>query len=168
MAEAIPAKAHGGSASGIVLRQGAATGFAVALAMLVTGSALADDAALFTQTCGACHGKGGVGIPGMAPPLAGADWAKGGKPDSRTYVPTVILNGLSGKLTAAGRTYQSVMPAQKQRKDDEIATLANYVLATLNTAPADFKPLTAADVTALRANKVDHKALLGTRSQLVQ
>ena len=124
--------------------------------MLVTGSALADDAALFTQTCGACHGK------------AGADWAKGGKPDSRTYVPTVILNGLSGKLTAAGRTYQSVMPAQKQRKDDEIATLANYVLATLNTAPADFKPLTAADVTALRANKVDHKALLGTRSQLVQ
>ncbi|MFE0018897.1 c-type cytochrome [Mesorhizobium sp. NPDC059054] len=168
MAKAIPAKVHSGFASGIAPKQRAATSLAFALAMLVTAGAQADDAALFTQTCGACHGKGGVGIPGMAPPLAGADWAKAGKAESRTYVPTVILNGLSGKLMAAGRTYQSVMPAQKQRKDDEIATLANYVLATLNTAPADFKPLTAADVGALRANKVDHKALLGTRSQLVQ
>lgn len=141
---------------------------AFALTMLVTPGAMADDAALFTQTCAACHGKGGVGIPGMAPPLAGAEWAKAGKPDSRIYVPEIILNGLSGKLTAGGRTYQGVMPAQKQRKDDEIATLANYVLATLNAAPADFKPLTAADVEALRAKKVDHKALLGTRSQLVQ
>lgn len=159
MAKAIPAKVH----------KSAATGFALALILLATANgALADDAALFAQTCGACHGKSGVGIPGMAPPLAGADWAKAGKAESRTYVPTVILNGLSGKLMAAGRTYQSVMPAQKQRKDDEIATLANYVLATLNTAPAGFKPLTAADVEALRANKVDHKTLLGTRSQLVQ
>lgn len=159
---------HSGFASGIALKQKAATCLAFALAVLATTGALADDAALFAQNCGACHGKGGAGIPGMAPPLAGADWAKAGKPDSRTYVSEVILNGLSGKLTVAGRTYQSVMPAQKQRKDDEIATLANYVLATLNTAPTDFKPLTAEDVEALRAKKVDHKALLGTRSQLVQ
>lgn len=146
----------------------AKAGIAFVLTMLVTTGALADDVALFTQTCGACHGKGGVGIPGMAPPLAGAEWAKAGKPDSRLYVPEIILNGLSGKLVAAGRTYQGVMPAQKQRKDDEIAVLANYVLAKLNTAPADFKPLTAADIEALRAKKVDHKTLLGTRSQLVQ
>ena len=45
--------------------------------------------------------------------------------------------------------------------------LANYVLATLNTAPADFKPFTAADVAALRATKTDHKTLLAMRARLV-
>jgi mono/diheme cytochrome c family protein len=135
---------------------------------LAASPAVADDAALFGKDCGACHGKAGAGVPGLAPPLAQADWAKAGKPESRNYVPSVVLNGLSGKLTAGGRTYQSVMPPQKQRSDEDIATLANYVLATLNTAPAGYTPLTAADVAALRDKKLDHKALLDMRAQLVQ
>lgn len=139
---------------------------ALVLMALMTGPALADDAALFAKDCGACHGKAGVGIPGMAPPLVKADWAKSA--DGRNYVPGVVLNGLSGKLTVAGRTYQSVMPPQKQRSDDEIAAVANYVLATLNSAPADFKPLAGADIKALRVTKTDHKALLELRAKLVQ
>ncbi|MDQ6434412.1 cytochrome c [Mesorhizobium sp. LHD-90] len=140
---------------------------AAAFAALAATSGAADDAVLFAKHCGACHGKAGVGVPGLAPPLAMAEWAKAGKPDSRDYVPAVVLNGLSGKLTAAGRTYRSVMPPQKQRSDEDIATLANYVLAALNAAPADFKPLTAADVATLRATKTDHKTLLAMRARLV-
>ncbi|HWK65549.1 MAG TPA: cytochrome c [Rhizobiaceae bacterium] len=134
----------------------------------LTAHAFADDATLFARNCGACHGKAGLGIPGMAPPLAGADWAKAGKPESRNYVPEVVLNGLSGKLAAGGRIYQGVMPPQKQRSDDEIAVLVNFVLATLNGAPSGFKPLTAAEIESLRATTVDHKTLLGTRAQLVR
>lgn len=143
-------------------------GLVLAAAALSAHPATADDAALFAKTCGACHGKAGAGIPGLAPPLAGADWAKAGKPESRNYVPSVMLNGLSGSLVAGGRTFQSAMPPQKQRSDEEIATLANYVLATLNGAPAGYRPLTADEIEALRARKVDHQSLLGTRAQLLQ
>lgn len=140
----------------------------LAMATLVALPAMADDAALFAKNCGACHGKAGAGIPGMAPPLAGADWAKAGKIESRDYVPSVLLNGLSGRLVAGGRTYQSVMPPQKQRSDDEIASLANYVLSTLNAAPAAFRPLTASEIQAQRVRKLDHGTLLGLRASLVQ
>lgn len=142
--------------------------FFVAVATLVAFPAKADDAALFAKNCGACHGKAGAGIPGMAPPLAGADWAKAGKMESRDYVPSVVLNGLSGRLVAGGRIYESVMPPQKQRSDDEIALLANYVLSTLNAAPAAFKPLTPGDIQAQRAKKLNHSTLLGLRASLVQ
>jgi mono/diheme cytochrome c family protein len=117
---------------------------------------------LFGAKCGACHKKDGTGIPGLAPPLAAASWA--GTDKAREYVPLVVLNGLSGKLEAAGKTYAGIMPQQKQLKDAEIAEIANYVLATLNQNAGP--PLAEADITTKRAEKVDHKALLALRAEL--
>jgi mono/diheme cytochrome c family protein len=136
--------------------------------MSLAAAARADGKALFEQACGACHKKDGTGIPGLAPPLAHADWAGSAKPERRDYVPLVVLNGLSGKLTAGGKPYAGVMPPQKQRSDDDIAMIAAYVLGTLNPAPAGFAAPSAADVAALRATKLDHKALLAMRAALLE
>ena len=102
-----------------------------------------------------------MGVPGLAPPLAGAAWAPSDK--ARDYVPLVVLNGLSGKLVSAGKTYVSAMPPQKQLKDSEIAEIANYVLATLNKGQG---ALSESDVTAMRGEKTDHKALLALRAEM--
>jgi mono/diheme cytochrome c family protein len=126
-------------------------------------SALADGQALFEGKCAACHKKDGMGVPGLAPPLAGAPWATADK--ARDYLPLVVLNGLSGKLVSAGKTYVSAMPPQKQLKDAEIADVANYVLATLNKGQG--AALNEGDVTAKRGEKIDHKALLALRTEMV-
>lgn len=103
-----------------------------------------------------------MGVPGLAPPLANADW--GGHEKARDYVALVVLNGLSGKIVAAGKTYVSVMPGQKQLKDTEIAEIASYVVTTLNKGSGT--ALAEADVAAKRAEKVNHKSLLALRAEM--
>ena len=103
-----------------------------------------------------------MGVPGLAPPLAGAAWV--GADKARDYVPSVVLNGLSGKLVSAGKTYVSAMPPQKQLKDGEIAEVANYVLTTLNKGQG--AALSEADIAAKRSEKIDHKALLALRAEM--
>lgn len=103
-----------------------------------------------------------MGVPGLAPPLANADWGAAEK--ARDYVPLVMLNGLSGKIMAGGKPYMSVMPPQKQLKDAEIAEIATYVLSTLNKNAG--APLAEADITAKRSEKTNHKALLALRAEM--
>jgi mono/diheme cytochrome c family protein len=124
--------------------------------------------ALFGKVCAACHKKDGTGITGLAPPLAKVEWAAGGKPDARRYMPLVVLNGMAGKIVAGGKTFVSAMPPQKQHSDDEIAMLATYVMATLNTPPAGWKDYTADEIATLRAEKIDHQGLLALRARLLE
>jgi len=131
-----------------------------AILLIAPAAASADGKVLFEGKCGACHKKDGTGVPGLAPPLAGAAW--GGADKARDYVPLVVLNGLSGKIVAGGKPYMSVMPPQKQLKDSEIAEIASYVLSTLNQNAG--APLAEPDVAAKRAEKTNHKALLALRA----
>jgi mono/diheme cytochrome c family protein len=101
-------------------------------------------------------------VPGLAPPLANAEWGAADK--ARDYVPLVILNGISGKILAGGKPYTSVMPPQKQLNDAEIAEISIYVLSTLNKNAG--APVTEADIAAKRAEKTDHKALLALRAEM--
>lgn len=128
----------------------------------------ADGQALFERDCGACHMKDGTGIPGVAPPLANAAWARSAKPELRDYLPLVTLNGLSGELVVDGKTYRTVMAPQKHRSDDDLANIANYVLWTLNPATEGLKAFSADGVAALRARSIDHKGLLELRARLVE
>ncbi len=147
----------------------ARTGLA-ALALLASTqfTAAADGKALFETACGACHKKDGMGIAGLAPPLANAEWAKSGDPAMRTYLPLVVLNGMSGKIVAGGKTFVSAMPPQKQHSDEELAAMAAYVMGTLNPPPAGWADYTADEIAALRAGKADRKALLELRGKLVE
>ena len=138
---------------------------AAALLGVSPGAAAADGASLFSENCVACHQQGGVGTPGLAPPLVSDTLKKAGRvePD---YVALVIIHGLSGPIKVKGQTYVSAMPPRADLSDDDVASLANYVEQDLNGLAADqFKPLVAGDVVELREATVDHQTLRDMRSK---
>lgn len=79
--------------------------------------------ARFAGTCSVCHQPNGAGLPGVFPPLAKSDFLMADKPRAIG----VVLNGLSGKITVNGASYNSVMPPMSQLNDDELANILTYV-----------------------------------------
>jgi nitrite reductase (NO-forming) len=138
----------------------------VAAALLgATSGMAADGASLFSDNCAACHQQGGVGTPGLAPPLVSDTLKKAGSVE-RGYVPLVIIRGLSGPIKVKGQTFVSAMPPRDDLSDDDVASLANYVLHGLNGLAANkSKPLAKADVAVLRKTTVDHQSLRDMRSK---
>jgi mono/diheme cytochrome c family protein len=82
-----------------------------------------DGKAVFSNVCASCHQATGLGVPGAFPPLAGSSWVVG---DEETVV-RILLRGITGPIEVKGSTYNSVMPAFGNLKDDELAALATYV-----------------------------------------
>lgn len=80
-------------------------------------------ATLFKGTCSTCHQESGQGLPSVFPPLAKSDFLMA---DTRRPI-EIVLNGLSGKVTVNGVTYNSTMPPMSQLNDDEIANILTYV-----------------------------------------
>ncbi|MCC7043758.1 MAG: c-type cytochrome [Acidobacteria bacterium] len=83
----------------------------------------------FAETCAACHGQDGLGVPMagaepgamMAPPLGGSPRVQG----HRDYVVKVLLHGLTGPL--AGKTFTNVMVPMGTQTDEWIANIASYI-----------------------------------------
>jgi mono/diheme cytochrome c family protein len=136
---------------------------AAALLSVSSGGAAADGASLYSENCIACHQAGGVGTPGLAPPLVSETLKKAGRVQ-RDYVPLVIIHGLSGPIKVKGQLYASAMPPRGDFSDDDVAGLANYVAQDLNGLK-QFNPLAAADVALLRKTTVDHQTLRDMRSK---
>ncbi len=102
-------------------------------ASLLAGPALAQDgAALFSQSCAACHQPQGQGIPGAFPALAGDAFVQG----PPQQVAHVILNGRGGMPKFSG-----------DLTDEQIAAVATYVRGAWGNKAG---PITAAAVTAER------------------
>jgi mono/diheme cytochrome c family protein len=142
-------------------------GFVAAAALLpvLSGVAAADGASLFAENCVACHQAGGVGTPGLAPPLVSDTLKKAGSVQ-RDYVALVIVHGLSGPIKVKGQLFVSAMPPRGDFSDDDVAALANYVEADLNgLKDGQFSPLADADVALLRKTTVDHQTLRDMRSK---
>jgi glucose/arabinose dehydrogenase len=78
--------------------------------------------------CGACHQGDGKGDGSRFPPLAGSATVVGNK----FKLIRVILNGLSGTITANGVEYNGVMPAHNFLKDEEIAQILTYVRSSFD------------------------------------
>jgi len=128
------------------------------------GAALQDKlgGTLFVQTCGPCHQPDGGGTPGLAPALKGPHWQK--LAAERTYLPRVIAFGLTGQIKVGDAVFAGGMQPQAQLNDEQAAAVANYVAGVLNQSnlPADWKPYTAAEITAVRAtphSSVDQRQL---------
>lgn len=119
--------------------------------LLVAGSpfgAYADGAALYAQHCAACHQADGSGTVGLAPTLKGEHWAKLGA--ERSYLPTVVVHGLSGSIKLGTQTFVGSMPPFGPQLDDAaIAQIATHVRRSLHGA-ADAPAYTPADVKAVR------------------
>ncbi len=83
-----------------------------------------DGAALYASMCAACHQAKGQGLPGVFPPLAGSERALG---KASTPI-AIVLHGLSGELTAQGKTYNGAMPAfGGQLSDAQLAAVLTHI-----------------------------------------
>lgn len=98
---------------------------------------------VYTNTCVACHGIDGRGVPEVFPPLAGSEWVTG-SPD----VPIrIVLHGLIGPVTVGEATFTSAMPPLSTLSNAEIAAVLTYVRQTFGN---DASPITEAAVNTLR------------------
>ena len=110
-------------------------------------AAAADGAQLFDTSCAFCHQAGGVGVPGQFPRLAGRVGAIASKPEGKTFLSKVLLNGMSGRIVADGEPVLGIMPPFDTMSDDDIAAVLTY-LSGLDHAPVAF---TAREVGEVRA-----------------
>jgi nitrite reductase (NO-forming) len=102
---------------------------AVAAAALQSGTLtleqqVAAGSVLYQGTCSTCHQPEGQGIPAVFPPLAKSDFLMA---DERRAI-GIVLNGLTGKVTVNGETFDSVMPPMSQLSDDEVAHILTFVM----------------------------------------
>jgi mono/diheme cytochrome c family protein len=108
----------------------------VLLLMGATGAAAADGRAVFDNNCAVCHQAGGVGVPGQFPRLAARAGAIAAKPEGKTFLPQVVLNGMGGRITVDGEQVLGAMPALDSLSDDDIAAVLTYITSL------DHKPVT--------------------------
>ena len=84
----------------------------------------ADGSDLYRIQCSACHGPEGKGIPGVFPPLAGADFLR----THREQALRAPMEGLQGPLTVNGQSYLGQMPAVAL-KDAQMVELFNFIFS---------------------------------------
>ena len=78
---------------------------------------------LYLVSCAACHLTKGQGLEAVAPPLAGTPWPN--EPEER--LARIVLHGLRGPITVAGRKYNLEMPAMGFFSDKELAAILSYI-----------------------------------------
>lgn len=86
--------------------------------------------------CAACHQYNGRGDGTRFPPLAGSEWVVGDK----NKLISIVLNGLNQPIKVSGVEYNSVMPAHKFLKDEEVAAVLSFVRRNFNNNTDSVKP----------------------------
>ena len=110
-----------------------------------------DGKQLFGAKCAACHQASGLGVAGVFPPLAGAEWVQGGE----KVLISILLHGIQGEIEVKGNKYNGAMPAFGTLTDAEIAGVLSYIRSDWgNQAP----PIAAAAVAAQREATKDQTA----------
>jgi mono/diheme cytochrome c family protein len=90
---------------------------------------------LYAQ-CAVCHGPAGLGQAGVYPSLVGSAIANG--PPERFA--KVLLHGLAGGRTAAGRPYAAQMPKAVVSSDEELAAIMTYVRSAFGNGAEPVDP----------------------------
>lgn len=126
-------------------------------------------AVLFQQNCSFCHGENGQGRAGVFPPLAGHAPNVIATPEGRAYLIQVLLFGLQGEIKVKGQKYNGVMAAFGQLSNEQVAAILNHVLTAWGNdklLAKDHKPITAAEVAAVRIAKLTPQEVAARRSRL--
>ncbi len=110
----------------------------------------------YSATCSGCHGPNGEGIPPLAPPLAGSNWASG--PEQRLV--RIVLHGLEAPIHVNGVMYQPPqvlhdMPPLEVLGEDKLAAVLTYVRREWGNQGTPVNPATVAKV---------HEATLGRQN----
>lgn len=112
--------------------------------MAMGGASAAAGQKVYTTNCSSCHQANGKGQPSVFPPLDGNPVVTG----PADKVITIVKNGLSGKITVKGATYNGQMPAWKGTlSDGDIAAVITYIRSAWSNKAAG---VTAAQVTATK------------------
>ncbi len=126
----------------------------------LTGEALAQfeiGRANYEMICMGCHQKDGGGMTALAPPLRNSEWVTG----SDTRLAKILLQGLTGPIDVAGKTYdvpeiQPIMPGLKDNAyfdDEKIAAVMTYIRNTWNHEASPVDPATVAAARDALANR---------------
>jgi mono/diheme cytochrome c family protein/glucose/arabinose dehydrogenase len=99
---------------------------------------------IYAAVCAACHQPHGLGMDGLAPPLAESEWVLG--PVER--VGRIVLHGVRGPIKVKGLTYSLDMPSMGAFDDDTIASILTYLRREWGHDAAPVEPAT---IKALRA-----------------
>ena len=116
--------------------------------------------ALYLVSCSACHQPNGRGLEGIAPPLAGTKWPN----ESEDRLARIVLHGLRGPITVAGKEYNLEMPAMGFFDDQEIAAILTYVSAAWGKP---FSPVTLEAIRKVR-NQTRERSDSWTIEELLQ
>lgn len=73
--------------------------------------------------CAGCHGKDGLGLGGIVPPLAQADWME----ENQNKIPCVIYNGLSTPIVVNSVTYHQEMLGLNYLSEIQVTNIINYI-----------------------------------------
>ena len=90
---------------------------------------------------------------------------------SRSYLITVLLYGLQGKIDIEGQKsgYDGIMPSHYSLKDEEVAAVLNYVLTSWGNdklLPKDFQPISADEVKTQRGKNLTKQQVYQIRKEL--
>lgn len=97
-----------------------------------SGKGSANGRLLFEETCGACHGRAGDGLPGRGPTLHGSALVAA----PTDVIARIVLDGVRSDDPAAPR-YVLPMPSWRVIADRDLAAIATYVRSHFgNAAPA--------------------------------
>lgn len=125
-------------------------------------AAAPDGTALFAQHCATCHQPDGSGTVGLAPSLKGEHWAKLGA--DRSYLPRVLVHGLSGAIKVNGQTFVGSMPGFAALDDSTLAAVASHLRRLQGATEAGY---TADEIRAARAQAGGPPQTRALRVQIV-
>lgn len=102
---------------------------------------------VFNTYCAMCHQIAGQGVPGQFPRIAGRADQIARNAKGRQYLCTLVLYGMTGKVTIDGTSFVGVMAPLGQLSDQDLADALNHVM---QLSKAKVRPFTAADIKAQR------------------
>jgi mono/diheme cytochrome c family protein len=110
-------------------------------------------AKVYRNQCAQCHQADGNGVPGVYPPLAGAEWVTG----HPQVVSRILINGLNGPIVVKGSTYNGNMPAFGPSglglSDKDIAGVITYIRQEWGNAASEVSVETIEEYSALYAGR---------------
>jgi mono/diheme cytochrome c family protein len=149
----------------MVMRSAVALAVAAVL-MPAVAAAQASPPKPYRQACQMCHQSGAKGLAGQFPRLAGRVDDIAASPEGRRYLISVVLYGLTGRITVDGQPIAGIMTPVSGLPDADIATTLTYLVRLENGAKA--KPFSAAEVAAVRAGeRMNPSQVRALREQLV-
>jgi mono/diheme cytochrome c family protein/glucose/arabinose dehydrogenase len=105
----------------------------------------------YKNICGACHGPGGDGIEGLAPPLRNSEYITA----SSKRLALILLHGLKGPINVNGKHYEfnGEMPGIANNPDMSDQDITDLMIYLSNAFGKSTREIDADQVKALRAVK---------------